>query len=162
MSDNFNLKKFLSENILSAPMQVSEDSEKVQAIYDKIIESINKIARSLNDNDAYELHEKLKKFFVGGVFNEGFEADRSGLYVIGRTQQDNYRIGQMSDEMALNGEWNAREGYWFFEEQEELYDALEKIIQRGLDEYNIDARIEGVFGGEQMSDYMTRRMKDRY
>lgn len=144
MENNFDLKKFLTENILSAPMQVAEDSEKVQAIYDKIIESINKIARSLNDDEAYELHEKLKKFFTGGVFGEGFEADRSGLYVIGRTQQDNYKIGQMIKDMELHGEWNAREGYWFFEEQEEMYDALERIIQNGLDEYNIDARIEGI------------------
>lgn len=162
MENNFDLKKFLLENKLAAPSEIHEGSERVQEVYNKLIETINKIARTLSDDEAYELHEKLKKFFTGGIVGEGFEKDRSGLYVIGRTPEDNTKIAKMADEMMLHGEWNAREGYWFFEEQEELYDALEKIIQNGLDEYDINARIEGVFGGEQMSDYMTRRMKDRY
>lgn len=144
MSDNFNLKKYLTENVLSAPMQVSEASEKVQEVYDRIIENINKIARNLNDDEAYELHEKLKKFFVGGIVNERETDESKGLYVTGRTAADNTRIAQMVEDMMLHGEWNAREGYWFFEEQEELYDELERIIQNGLDEYQIDARIEGI------------------
>lgn len=40
-----------------------EESNKVDQFYDKIIEEIKKAARKLNDNEAYELHEKLKKFF---------------------------------------------------------------------------------------------------
>lgn len=144
MSDNFNLKKYLTENVLSAPMQVSEASEKVQEVYDRIIENINKIARNLNEDEAYELHEKLKKFFVGGIVNERETDESKGLYVTGTTPVDNTRIGKMAEEMGLHGEWNAREGYWFFEEQEELYDELERIIQNGLDQYRIDARIEGI------------------
>ncbi len=40
-----------------------EESSKVDQHYDKIIEEIKKAARKLNDDEAYELHEKLKKFF---------------------------------------------------------------------------------------------------
>lgn len=160
MENNFDLKRFLLENKLTSEVKVT--SPKVQEVYDKLIDTINKIAKTLSQDEAYELHEKLKKFFTGGIFNEGFEADRSGLNVIGRTREDNTRIAQMVEDMELHAEWNAREGYWFFEEEEDMYDALERIIQKGLDEYQINARIEGVFGGEQVSDYMTKRMKDRY
>jgi hypothetical protein len=145
MSDNFNLKQFLLENKLAAPSEMHEGSERVQEVYDKIIETINKIAKTLSDDEAYELHEKLKKFFTGGVVNELEKDTRTGLYVTGRTTEDNTRIGKMAEEMGLHGEWNAREGYWFFQEDEEMYDALEKIIQDGLDEYDINARIEGIF-----------------
>lgn len=40
-----------------------EESSKVDQFYDKIVEEIRKAARKLNDDEAYELHEKLKKFF---------------------------------------------------------------------------------------------------
>jgi hypothetical protein len=36
---------------------------KVDQHYDKIIAMIRTSARSLNDDEAYELHERLKKFF---------------------------------------------------------------------------------------------------
>jgi hypothetical protein len=39
------------------------NSKKVNASYDRIIELIRKEARKLSDDDTFELHEKLKKFF---------------------------------------------------------------------------------------------------
>ena len=59
MSDNFDLKKFLQENTLNEKV----DQEKVLGLYTSIIQSINKIAKQLSDDDAYALHEKLKEFF---------------------------------------------------------------------------------------------------
>ena len=59
MSDNFDLKKFLQENTLSEKVE----QEKVLGLYTSIIQSINKIAKQLSDDDAYALHEKLKEFF---------------------------------------------------------------------------------------------------
>lgn len=144
MADNFDLKKFLFENKLHSEEEEVSKDEKVQEIYDKLVGTINKIARTLSDDEAYELHEKLKKFFTGGVVSEVEQDNRTGLYVTGRTPADNTRIHKMAEEMGLHGEWNAREGYWFFQEDEEMYDELEKIIQKGLDEYQIDARIEGI------------------
>lgn len=64
MSDNFNLKQFLLENKLAVPSEMHESSERVQEVYDKIIEAINKIGKTLSDDEAYELYEKLKKFFT--------------------------------------------------------------------------------------------------
>ena len=36
---------------------------KVNFYYDKIIADLREITRQLNDDDAFELHEKLKEFF---------------------------------------------------------------------------------------------------
>ena len=41
--------------------QVSE--EKVSDAYYKVLEIVQKLSRKLSDDDAYELHERLKKFF---------------------------------------------------------------------------------------------------
>jgi hypothetical protein len=69
MSDNFNLKQFLLENKLAVPTEMHEGSERVQEVYDKLIETISRIAKTLSDDEAYELHEKLKNFFKGGIVN---------------------------------------------------------------------------------------------
>jgi len=42
---------------------VNEGQADVNKSYDKVIELIRKEARRLNDDDAYEFHEKLKEFF---------------------------------------------------------------------------------------------------
>ena len=39
------------------------NQSKVNDSYDKVIDLLRKEARKLSDDDAYELHEKLKKFF---------------------------------------------------------------------------------------------------
>jgi hypothetical protein len=135
---------------LSEGDEVIEYSSNTKKIFEKIHTRV------------VEVYSKIKKLKGEEKPKLREAAQRSGLIVVGRTPQDNTKIAQMAEDMMLHGEWNAREGYWFFEEQEELYDELEKIIQNGFDEYDIDARIEGVFDGEHLSDYMTRRMKDRY
>lgn len=42
---------------------VTEGQADVNKSYDKVIELIRKEARRLNDDDAYEFHERLKEFF---------------------------------------------------------------------------------------------------
>jgi hypothetical protein len=135
---------------LSEGDEVIEYSSNTKKIFEKIHTRV------------VEVYSKIKKLKGEEKPKLREAAQRSGLMVVGRTPQDNTKIAQMVEDMELHGEWNAREGYWFFEEQEELYDELERWIQKGLDQYDINARIEGVFGGEHLSDYMTRRMKDRY
>lgn len=39
------------------------EESKVEDYYSKILELIKKIARRLDDDEAFELHEKLKAFF---------------------------------------------------------------------------------------------------
>lgn len=50
------LKKLVKEVL-------SEEESKLDKYYTEILELIRKAARDLNDDDAYELHEKLKKWF---------------------------------------------------------------------------------------------------
>lgn len=153
MKNNFDLKKFLLENKLTAPSQMHEEEGKVQGIYDKLIETINRIARELSDDEAYELHEKLKKFFVGGIINVN-ERDleqhptggqKAGLRVAGRSIEDNTKIGQMIRDQGLQAQWNARDAYWFFPEDGDRYDAKEQELEDGFNKYGIKADIEGVF-----------------
>lgn len=69
----------------------------------------------------------------------------SGLTLKGRTTEDNTKIAEMIEDYGLHAEWNAREGFWFFPEEKHSYDSLEKIIQDGLDEYDINGDIEGIW-----------------
>lgn len=43
--------------------RINEDTIDVNKSYDKVIKIIRKEAKGLNDDDAYEFHEKLKEFF---------------------------------------------------------------------------------------------------
>ena len=49
--------------IVESNETLNEGTADVVKSYDKIIELLKKEARKLNDDDAYELHEMLKKFF---------------------------------------------------------------------------------------------------
>lgn len=69
----------------------------------------------------------------------------SGLIVVGRTPLDNNAIGDAVEEEGLYGEWNPGEGYWFFPEEEEMYDALENQLSDLFNRKGINARFEGVF-----------------
>ena len=42
---------------------INEDTIDVNKSYDKVIKIIRKESKRLNDDDAYEFHEKLKEFF---------------------------------------------------------------------------------------------------
>lgn len=42
-------------------------AEKVSNAYYKVLELVQKFARQLSDDDAYELHERLKKFFERSI-----------------------------------------------------------------------------------------------
>jgi hypothetical protein len=77
---------------------------------------------------------------------ENAEEER-GLMVIGSTQQDNYAIGKLvrSGDFPFHAEWNAREGYWLFPEDEETYDKLEADLDSIFAEKGINARFEGIF-----------------
>lgn len=71
--------------------------------------------------------------------------DGTGLIVVGRTQLDNNSIADMVDETDYYGVWNAREGYWFFPENEETLDSLEMELEQEFSRREINARFEGQF-----------------
>ena len=69
----------------------------------------------------------------------------SGIMVFGRTPLDNSAIGEfIEEEDYYYAEWN-REGFWFFPEQEDSYNDLEKALDREFAKRGIDARFEGIF-----------------
>jgi hypothetical protein len=148
MADNFDIKKYLAENKLNLETKIT--SPKVQEVYSKIIEAINKVAKTLTMDENVELRDKLTDFFTGKVFEGSLEqhplgGPKAGLMVRGRTTQDNMKIGEMVRGGGLHAEWNADQGYWFFPEDGDMYDALEQRLQDGFDKNDIDASIEGVF-----------------
>ncbi len=95
-------------------------------------------------------------------YSEGGGVGESGLQVIGMTKEDNTKIGKMIEEQGLHAEFNAREGYWFFPEEEDLYDSLESELENQFEDYNIDARFEGIFknGGGVDDDFVIFSIDD--
>jgi hypothetical protein len=51
----------------------------------------------------------------------------------------------MLDETDYYGVWNGREGYWFFKEEEENFDALEIELEKEFAQRGINARFEAQF-----------------
>lgn len=73
------------------------------------------------------------------------ESKRSGLIVVGRTSTDDNAIADMVDESDYYAEWNSREGYWLFPEEEGSYDDLEMELEKEFNRRGINARFEGIF-----------------
>jgi hypothetical protein len=148
MVDNFDIKKYLAENKLNLETKIT--SPKVQEVYSKIIEAINKVAKTLTMDENVELRDKLTDFFTGKVFEGSLEqhplgGPKAGLIVRGETDQDNTKIGQMVKDTDLTAKLNDRQKYWFFPGDGDMYDALEQRLQGEFDKRKITASIEGVF-----------------
>lgn len=75
--------------------------------------------------------------------NEDFEG--SGLIVIGRTPLDNEKISDFLEESDYYGIWNSREGYFFFPEEEDLIDNLERDLSLEFNEIGINCRFESQY-----------------
>jgi len=93
--------------------------------------------------------------FINYIYSEGYIDDNkmatgggvgdfegSGLIVVGRAQIDNNKIKHFVEDGDYYGVWNAREGYWFFQEDEDNIDELEMELTEEFDDLNIDARFE--------------------
>jgi len=84
------------------------------------------------------------------IVNEGFysspsDLDETGLNVRPKNQIHANMLKDALENSGLYAEWNAREGYFFFPEEQDLYDQLEEEIRMLMDENNIQGYIEGVF-----------------
>jgi soluble cytochrome b562 len=120
-------------------------------------QAMKKVKEDLKDNKSQkdQLKEAIKGVIKnilseGSEFGEGEDVADSnkGLMVIGRTQVDSNEIGDVLDELELQGEWNAREGYWMLPEDEENYDSLEKMLEQEFATRGINARFEGIFSSD--------------
>lgn len=107
---------------------------------------INKIVKKLG-NGKWELdggkiaYEKDPEF---KLMNEayGSDFDGPGLVVTGRTPLDNNTIKDIIEDHNFIAYWNAREGYWFFPEEPETFDALEDELSATFDTFGVNARFE--------------------
>lgn len=79
------------------------------------------------------------------------KAPETGLMFIPKTQVGANKMNAALQGSGLSAEWNAREGYFLFPEEEENYDTLEDEIQKLADENEIDGRIEGIFENQSTS-----------
>ena len=79
-----------------------------------------------------------------------------GLLVNPRTRSDIQKIDNLIDDLDLQAEWDHKEGFFWFPEEEDSYDALEAIIQKELDKRNINAHIEGVWESHKKREELNR------
>ena len=158
---------------LDLPMVNEEVDE--DGFSDKIIKSIikpkevSRLSKVLNSNDIPFKTEKLGKVTMfkfkeyddidkvealisrnrididEGFYSSPSDLEDSGLNVIPKDQIHANKLQDALEDSGLYGEWNPREGYFFFPEKEDGYDQLEMAIQELMDDYNIQGYIEGVF-----------------
>ena len=69
----------------------------------------------------------------------------SGLNVTPRDRHHANKLKKVLKNSDLYYEWDAREGHFFFPEEESGYDELEIEIQDLMDEHDILGYIEGIF-----------------
>lgn len=138
-ADIVNLKPY--DGIL---MQVRADWGKDSDLYQELLqqyvgEKLNfpKVISILKN---YDVYDEYKHFFD---MNEN-KIPKSGLMVFGKTQLDNNKIKDFVSKGDYTAEWNP-EGFWFFEEDEELYDELENNLSDEFSSLDINARFEGIF-----------------
>lgn len=89
--------------------------------------------------DSY-LHKKL-----GTVALKTEAMSDSGLTFTPRSTSDATKLRNALDDSDFHYEWNAREGYFFFPEEEVNYDALESDLQQIVDDNNVQGYFEGLF-----------------
>lgn len=81
-----------------------------------------------------------------------------GLMVFGRTKEDNQKIMDfILDEEGYHAEFNAEGNFFFFEEQEDMYDDLERELDKLFAKYDINARFEGVFESVESKSGITEQ-----
>jgi len=130
----------------------------------RLIESVNEARPNFNQlayisSAEYQKVKKLKNFNAADwkwdskkdlyknvrIEESVNEATETGLMVVPRTNVDANKIKQWVDKSGMYGEWNAREGYFLFPEEEDGFDELEMELTKELDGLGVNYHIEGVF-----------------
>ena len=92
-----------------------------------------------------QMYNKLKHEPVKPIKINEVEQGETGLMVRGSSTADNNKIGDAIETLGLYGEWD-REGFWFLEEEQDLYDELEQTLTKELDKQHVqNYTIEGVW-----------------
>lgn len=126
-----NGKRWMRNN--SKYFNVSEEGISLSKFGRRILQSI-----TINEDEP-EVNKKPLEMKI----NEAKE--ETGLMIKGRTRSDNQKIDDILDDLDLYAEWDAKEGYFFLPEEEDMFDELEMMIQKEFDKRNVNAYFEGVF-----------------
>lgn len=86
----------------------------------------------------------------------------SGLIVKGSTQLDNNKIKDYLETSDHYAEWDARNHYWLFPEDEGTYDELESELEDIFTELGIDARYEGIFESKKITNKKAIKESNNY
>jgi hypothetical protein len=126
-----NGKRWMRNN--SKYFNVSEEGISLSKFGRRILQSI-----TINETEP-EIDKKPLEMKI----NEAKE--ETGLMIKGRTRSDNQKIDNILDDLDLYAEWDAKEGFFFLPEEEDMFDELEMMIQKEFDKRNVNAYFEGVF-----------------
>jgi hypothetical protein len=64
--DNFSVTKWNRERYIDENKDV-KSTKKIQETYSSLISMVERKSKQLNDDELYELHEKLKSFFTKSI-----------------------------------------------------------------------------------------------
>ena len=87
-------------------------------------------------------HIKLGQLLKEEIFNLT-EDEETGLLVIPSTSNDKSKIQKWLKKSGYHAEWN-REGYFFFPEEDDSYDNLERALTKEFTKINADVTFEGI------------------
>ena len=152
-------ESFLNEAIDSVTFSVN-DEKLDQLLHSKHGKELDYV--TIKGDEFYSLPKREFDRFMDTANSKGFGEEswsyyeestnymneakgESGLMVFGKTNLDNNKIGDWLDDSDYTAEWNAREGYWLFPEEEGNYDELEMELEKAFAKARINARFEGIF-----------------
>lgn len=123
----------------------NNELDKIRHFKGSVQDFKNYFNKRANEN----INDPNQSRFVG---DDAFESvslreskEETGLMIKGRTRSDNQKIDDILDDLDLYAEWDAKEGYFFLPEEEDMFDELEMMIQKEFDKRNVNAHFEGVF-----------------
>ena len=64
--DNFSVTKWNRERYIDENKDI-KSTKKIQETYSSLISMVERKSKQLNDDELYELHEKLKSFFTKSI-----------------------------------------------------------------------------------------------
>ena len=64
--DNFSVTKWNRERYIDENKDV-KSTKKIQETYSSLISMVERKSKQLNDDELYELHEKMKSFFTKSI-----------------------------------------------------------------------------------------------
>lgn len=136
-----------SGEILDSTMAADEDeaTQYFEDEYEGIGDTLTVIHTDTPEDLRGEMYEE-------GLLGAKMNPAESGLIVVGRTPIDNNAIQDFLDDSDYHAEWNGRGGYYFFPEQEEDYDELERELSIEFNNRGIDARFEGIFPQNNLNE----------